>query len=72
MASLNQARFREVISEFPEFETCLRNKAIKTYNDKRMQFIKRMLKRISYLTKHEDEVFFDLIFSLEPIRLERD
>ena len=31
-----------------------------------------MLKRVEYLTKHDDEVLFDLMFSLESKNLEKD
>ena len=31
-----------------------------------------MLKRVEYLTKHSDEVLFDLMFSLESRMLEKD
>jgi len=61
-----------VISEFPEFETCLKNNAIKSYNDKKIQFVMRMIKRVEYLSKHDDEVLFDLMFSMESIQIEKD
>lgn len=31
-----------------------------------------MLKRVEYLTKHSDEVLFDLMFSLDTKSLEKD
>ena len=65
-------RFREIVSEFPEYETCLKNNAIKNYRDKKIQFIMRMIKRVEYLQKHDDEVLFDLMFSLQPISFEKD
>ena len=65
LARINRQFFKEVVSEFPEWETALKNKAIKSYRDKKIQFILRMLKRVEYLEKHDDEVLFDLMFSLE-------
>mmetsp|Transcript_30549 Transcript_30549/g.37647 ORF Transcript_30549/g.37647 Transcript_30549/m.37647 type:complete len:98 (+) Transcript_30549:1857-2150(+) len=65
-------RFREVISEFPEYEVALKNNAIKNYRDKKIQFVLRMIKRVEYLAKHEDEVLFDLMFSLAPKMYEKD
>lgn len=48
-ARIYKPRFREVISEFPEYETCLKNHAIKKYRDKKIEFILRMIKRVEYL-----------------------
>ena len=48
-ARIYKPRFREVISEFPEYETCLKNNAIKKYRDKKIEFILRMIKRVEYL-----------------------
>ena len=31
-----------------------------------------MIKRVEYLQKHEDEVLFDLMFSLQPVSFEKD
>lgn len=71
-ARILKPRFREVISEFPEYETCLKNNAIKNYRDKKIQFILRMIKRVEYLAKHDDEVLYDLMFSLTPKPFEKD
>lgn len=71
-ARILKPRFREVVSEFPEYETCLKENAIKNYRDKKIQFILRMIKRVEYLEKHEDEVLFDLMFSLVPKNYEKD
>ena len=35
-ASIDKPRFREVISEFPEYEIALKNNAIKSYRDKKI------------------------------------
>lgn len=72
LARIIKPRFREIISEFPEYETCLKQNAIKTYRDKKIQFVLRMIKRVEYLQKHEDEVLFDLMFSLESKTFEKD
>ena len=63
-ARLVKPRFREVISEFPEYERLLKAYAIKTYRDKKIEFILRMLRRVEYLRDHDDEVLFDVMFSL--------
>ena len=63
-ARIAKSRFRVVISEFPEYEICLKKNLIKTYKDKKIEFVLRMIKRVEYLTKHEDEVLYDLMFSL--------
>jgi len=51
-ARIVKPRFREVISEFPEYEVALKNNAIKNYRDKKIQFVLRMIKRVEYLAKH--------------------
>ena len=71
-ARIQRHRFREVISEFPEYETCLKENLIKNYRDRKIEFILRMIKRVEYLQKHEDEVLFDLMFSLVPKTFEKD
>ena len=71
-ARVTKPRFREIISEFPEYEVALKNNAIKTYRDKKIQFVLRMIKRVEYLAKQDDEVLFDLMFSLQPKSLEKD
>lgn len=46
--------------------------AIRSYRDKKIQFVLRMIKRVEYLKKHDDEVLFDLMFSLTPKTFEKD
>ena len=65
-ARVTKPRFREIISEFPEYEVALKNNAIKTYRDKKIQFVLRMIRRVEYLANVDDEVLFDLMFSLVP------
>ena len=72
LCRLIRPKFQEVISEFPEWETCLKNNAIKSYNDKKMQFVMRMIKRVEYLEKHDDAVLFDLMYNLESMDFEKD
>lgn len=71
-ARIMKPRFREVISEFPQYEKHLTAHAIQKYRDNKILFILKMLKRVEYLTKHSDEVLFDLMFSLESRMLEKD
>ena len=71
-ARIMKSRFREVIAEFPEYEVCLKNNAIKNYRDKKIQFVLRMIKRVEYLAKHDDNVLYDLMFSLVPKTFEKD
>lgn len=71
-ARILKPRYREVIADFPEYETCLKKNAIKSYHDKKIQFVLRMIKRVEYLAKQDDEVLFDLMFSLEPESFEKD
>lgn len=65
-ARITKPRFREIVSEFPEYEVALKKNAIRSYRDKKIQFVLRMIKRVEYLAKHDDEVLFDLMFSLQP------
>jgi len=71
-ARIARSRFREVISEFPEYTICLKSNLIKNYRDKKIEFVLRMIKRVEYLAKHEDEVLYDLMFSLQPKQFEKD
>lgn len=71
-ARIAKSRFREVVSEFPEYEICLKKNLIKQYRDKKIEFVLRMIKRVEYLQKHEDEVLYDLMFSLQPCSFEKD
>lgn len=65
-ARLEKQRFRQVIAEYPEWETHLKENAIKSYRDQRIQFILRMFRRVEYLANFDDAVLFDLMFKLEP------
>ena len=69
---MQQNRYLTVISDFPEYETCLKDYVIKTYKDKKIEFILRMLKRLDYLAKVEDEVLYDIMFNLESHFIEKD
>ena len=71
-AEIKKPRFREVISEFPEYEVLLKENAIKNYRDPKIEFILKMIKRVEYLKGHKDDVLFDLMFSLEPKSYEKD
>ena len=71
-ARIMKPRFREVISEFPQYEQNLTAHALENYRDNKILFVLKMLKRVEYLTKHDDEVLFDLMFSLESRTLEKD
>lgn len=70
-ARLESGRFRQVIMEFPEWEVHLKANAIKSYRDKKIQFILRMLRRVEYLANFDDGVLFDLMFKLEQEKLEK-
>ena len=39
---------------------------LKIVLDKKIEFLLKMLRRVEYLRDHDDEVLFDLMFSLEP------
>ena len=69
-ARIMGGRLNLVISEFPEYKTCLIANLIREYRDKKIEFVLRMIKRVEYLAKHDDEVLFDLMFSMKYAEFE--
>ena len=75
LATLIAARFKEVISEFPEYENCLRQHIISEYGDQKdpkITFTRRMIKRVHYLKNVDNEILFDIMFSLKSKNFEKD
>ena len=64
-ARLIRPRYIDVVSEFPEYEKCLKDHIIANYRDKKIQYILRMLKRVEYLSKIDEEVLYEIMFNLE-------
>ena len=70
-ARLGAQQYKAVIAEYPEWEEFLKQNAIKSYRDQKIQFILRMLRRVEYLENFEDAVLFDLMFKLEAEKFEK-
>jgi CRP-like cAMP-binding protein len=70
LAKMIQARYTELIAEFPEYEKALTKHIISEYNDKKIQFVKDMVKRVSYFKGADDEILFRIMFSLKPSTME--
>lgn len=70
-ARLEVKRYREIIAEYPEWEEFLKQNAIKSYRDQKIQFILRMFRRVEYLANFDDAVLFDLMFKLEAEKYEK-
>jgi len=64
LAKMELAAFKELQTELPEFIDCL-NKGVFGYQDRMMRFIKRSLVKVPYFSGLEDEVLFEIIFSLK-------
>ena len=48
LAKIQKPRFRELLSEYPEYETCLKQHIIEQYKDPKTKFIQDMIKRVDY------------------------
>ena len=89
LARLKYDNFKDLISEFPEYEQCLRDHVINTYGipkpgqtnerkgkppviDPRIAFLSKTIKRVTYLRNISDPIFFDIMFSLKPLKCEKD
>ena len=67
LATLQAPRFRELVSEFPEYEEALKTHLKEEYGDKKdpkLIFYTEMIKRLDYMEKIGDEALYDVIFSL--------
>lgn len=71
-ARLESGRYTQVIAEYPEWEEFLKQNAIKSYRDQKIQFILRMFRRVEYLANFDDAVLFDLMFKLEAQKYEKN
>ena len=75
LATLISPRFKEIVSEYPEYETHLRQHIITEYGDQKdpkITFFKRMIKRVNYLKNIDTEILFDIMFSLKTKSFEPD
>ena len=67
LATLQAPRFRELVSEFPEYEEALKTHLREEYGDKKdpkLIFYTEMIKRLDYMDKIGDETLYDVIFGL--------
>lgn len=71
LAKMTGDRYRELVAEYPEYETELKKYIRKTYNDPKIQFILKMLGRVEYLQGIEPEIMFDIMFNLTPLQFEQ-
>lgn len=71
-ARIIRPRYRELISEYPEYEICLKDHIQKTYNDSKIQFLKRMVKQVDYLAACDDTLLNEIIFSLIQTQYEKN
>ena len=67
LATLQAPRFRELVSEFPEYEEALKQHLREEYGDgkdPKLIFYKGMVMRVDYMEKISDETLYDVIFGL--------
>lgn len=67
LATLQAPRFRELVSEFPEYEEALKQHLREEYGDRKdpkLIFYRWMVMRVDYMEKISDETLYDVIFSL--------
>jgi len=71
-ARIIRPRFRELISEFPEYEICLRQYIKDKYDDVKIEFLKNIVSSVEYLKNCGDDMIYDIIFSLHQETFEKD
>ena len=72
-ARIIRPRFRELVSEFPEYEACLKKHVKEEYDDPKIDFLKRMVRQVDYLQNCDNEdLIYDIIFSLQQESFEKD
>ena len=71
-ARIIRPRFRELISEFPEYELCLQNHIKTNYNDDKIKFLKEMVSSVDYLKNCGEDLIYNIIFSLQQEVFEKD
>ena len=75
LATLIAPRFKEIMSEYPEYENSLRQHIITEYGDgkdPKITFLKRMIKQVPYLKNIENEILFDIMFCLKSQGFDKD
>lgn len=70
LANMEDERFRELIAEYPEYEIKLKQHVRQNYKDPKIKFILDMLQRVDYFKNLDDEILYDLMFSLESKQYE--
>lgn len=70
LANMEEERFRELIAEYPEYEIQLKSHVRRNYKDPKISFILNMLQQVEYFKNIEEEILYDLMFSLKSKQLE--
>ena len=71
-ARIHRPRFRELISEFPEYEACLKRHIKEEYKDAKIEFLKNMVRSVDYLKNCSEDLIYDIVFSLQLENFEKD
>lgn len=81
-ARISASKFRMVASQFPEYAKLLRINAMNKYRDSEIEFRKKILRRVEYLSRpyyfdtkspeYQGELLFKLILSMERHRFEKN
>lgn len=64
--------YKELAAEYPEYEQCLKKHIMTRYKDKKMHFLKKALRKVSYLRNASHDVIYNLIFSMTQQNFEKD
>jgi CRP-like cAMP-binding protein len=66
LAKLTYSDYKNLVGEFPEYEFALKNYITSNYKDSKIQFLRKMIRSVSYLqdVDNEPELMTRLIFSL--------
>ena len=70
LAKIMKHRFRELLSEYPEYEVCLKKHIREEYLDPKTKFLFEMIRNVEYFKNQPDEILFEVMFTLQPRRVE--
>ena len=52
------------MAEYPEYEECMKEYIRTKYKDQKIIFLIEMLKRVEYLRDVDEEIIYEIMFSL--------
>ena len=71
-AKMTKEWFTNVVSDYPEYEECLKEHILQNYKDDLIKFKLSMLQKIDYLSTAPDHILYEIIFSMQHLSFEKD